>query len=254
MKTKLFTLGMFVLSVLIVSGCGSRAQGVHGSQPPAHVTVIENSGVLVSQEYDLAVFEQIQVENTFDVEIKQGDTFRVVTRVEENAAPYVRVTVEGNRLKIGLDPKKTYHMINVSLRAEITLPKLTGLSLGGASQATLESFQLAEEADVALEGASSLYGEVEADKINLEASMAAAVTLSGSAQDVVLKTWGGSRVDLGGLGVANADVEASGGSTAIVNPSGRLDARADGGAHVYYLGGPTLGRISTSGGALIAQR
>jgi len=48
---------------------------------------------------------------------------------------------------------------------------------------------------------------------------------------------------------ADADVTASGASHIIVNTTGRLDAEASGASNVDYLGQPTLGNISASGGS-----
>jgi hypothetical protein len=54
--------------------------------------------------------------------------------------------------------------------------------------------------------------------------------------------------------VADASVEASGGSEVTVNVSGRLDADASGGSRVFYLGSPALGKIDESGGSTVRPR
>jgi hypothetical protein len=207
-------------------------QSIEGT-PPDNVTVIENSGNLITQEYDYGGFDALFIGFGFDVELRQGDTYRVFIEVEENAMPYVQVVVEGNTLKLDLDDSKTYHMENITLRAEITMPTLTS---------------------AVLELGSSLRGEVEAGDIHIEASMSSEVTLTGLAQDVTIDAKMNSMVNLAGLRVSNADVRAEGGSTVTVNPAGRLDAHASMDAEVYYLGSPTLGNITTENGGFVAQK
>jgi hypothetical protein len=109
--------------------------------PPANLTVIENSGVLVVQEHTLTGFDKVEVSDGFDVEIKRGDAFRVVTNVEENLLPYVQVSLEGDTLKVGIDSTKTYHMVNITKRAEVTLPELAGVAADFLSEVTVSGFE-----------------------------------------------------------------------------------------------------------------
>jgi hypothetical protein len=71
---------------------------------------------------------------------------------------------------------------------------------------------------------------------------------------VTIDASGSSRVDLSDFAGEDANVEASGSSTVIVNPSGTLDVAASGASRVYYLGSPTLGNIDTSGASSMERR
>jgi hypothetical protein len=208
-------------------------QPLHGT-PAANLIVIEDSGEVATSEYDLAGFEGLEIGWGFDVDIRQGESFRVVTRVEKNAVPYLQVAQDGHTLKLGLDPAKTYHMINITLEAEITMPRLTNLVVDGGSDVTMRGFQSAEALDIVVDAGGSLLGG------------------SGSAGDLTVVASASGEVDLADFSVTNADVEAAAGSTVTVNPSGRLDARVSTGSVVYYRGDPTLGTIETdvTGGAV----
>jgi hypothetical protein len=117
-----------------------RPQGPVGPQPlqgtpPANLTVIENTGAIVTNEYALSGFSQIAVNGGFDVTIRQGDGFEVSAQFEETALPYIQMEPEGELLTIMLEPDRTYHMVNITLEAEVTMPELTRLELeGGAAQ------------------------------------------------------------------------------------------------------------------------
>jgi hypothetical protein len=202
--------------------------------PPKGLIVIENSSQIVTEEYDLAGFEGLEIGWGFNVDIRQGEGFRVVTRVEKNAAPYLHVAKEGHMLKLGLDPTNAYHNVNIVLEAEITMPRLTDLVVDSGSDVTMRGFESAEALDIFVSSGGSLRAE------------------SGSAGDLTVVASASGEVDLADFSVANANVEASVGSTVTVNPSGRLDARVGTGSVVYYRGDPTMGTIETdvAGGAV----
>jgi hypothetical protein len=143
-------------SVLV--GCGGRLdaghvgpvgpqgsvgpQGPVGPQPlegtpPANLTVIENTDIIVTNEYALSGFSQIAVNGGFDVTIRQGDGFEVSAQFEDTALPYIQMDQEGDLLTIMLEPGRTYHMVNITLAVEITMPELTRLALEGGAEATV---------------------------------------------------------------------------------------------------------------------
>jgi hypothetical protein len=219
-----------------------------GGFPP-----IGGSGNVVTQEMPLTGFDEVAVSHAFGVDIRQGDTFSVVVRVDDNLVQSLEVVKEGNTLKIGLKPGQSVR--NATLQAEVTMPELAGLDLSGASQVTITGLTSAKRVLVVdTSGASHLRGDIEAGNASFDLSGSSEVTLSGSAQDVTIDASGGSEADLSAFSVVDANVEASGGSQVTVNVSGRLDADASGGAEVYYLGSPTLGTIKESGGSEVRPR
>ncbi len=80
------------------------------------------------------------------------------------------------------------------------------------------------------------------------------MSATGNASSLTANASGGSRIDLSSLHVTGAKVDLSGGSWAKVNLDGRLDASVSGGSQLYYIGSPTLGSISTSGGSIVAKQ
>lgn len=213
--------------------------------------VVIGSGNLVTQEEDYTGFDAVEVGHTFEAEIRQGETFAVVLRVDDNLQQYVRVDKVGNQLKIGLKPNLNICIEDATMEAEITMPELVGLHCSGASEATIEGFESSETLVLDASGASEVRGDIEAGRVSIDASGASSVRLSGAGTEVTVDASGASDVDLRDLAVGDADVEAGGGSDVTVNASGTLDADASGGATIYYVGSPTLGRMHTTGGGSI---
>jgi hypothetical protein len=233
---------------------------------------MRGSGEVVTQEMEISDFARVEVHNAFQASIRQGDAFRVVVEVDQAAVPHLRITKQGDTLQIGLEPGVSL-IGNVTLRAEVTMPTLTGLSASGASVVDFSGFSSAQNLDLDASGASTLQGEIDAGDTQMDASGASQITLNGALQDVSLEASGASRitmsgggknvkirasggcqVDLAGFPVEDAAVEASGASIVTVQAGGTLDVEASGASNVYYLGSPTLGDIRTSGGSAVGRR
>jgi hypothetical protein len=248
MKGKLYILGFGVVSVALLAGC-TLAEEIS-----SRVTFITGSGNVVTKEENITGFDKVDVSNAFKVDIRQGDTFDVVIRIDDNLVQYLEVVKRGSTLKIGLKPGRAYNIRKATMEADVTMPELTGLELSGASQATITGFESARDLDVDVSGASQLWGDIKAGDAQFDVSGASQVTLSGFAGDVTIDASGASTADLAGFAVDDANVEASGASKVTLNASGRLDVDASGASHVYYLGNPTLGKIDTSGASSVNRK
>jgi hypothetical protein len=215
------------------------------------VRTLTGSGNVVTQEESVSDFDQLDVRDGFQVEVQQGGSFSVVIRADDNLIKHIQVTKQGNTLKIGLEPGRTYGIIDTTLEADITMPELSRLDLSSGGHVTLNDFSIGKALVADLSGGSHLRGDVEAEDATFELSGGSWVTLSGSAGNLRINISGGSHAELGDLAAGDADVDASGGSHITVNPSGTLDADASGGSHVRYLGSPTMGTIDADGASSI---
>jgi hypothetical protein len=215
---------------------------------------ITGSGNLVTQEEPIIGFDKVDISHSFEVDISQGESFSVIIRIDDNLVEHLQVVKEGSSLKIGLDPNRNYTASKATMTAEVTMPELTGLDLSGASHATISGFKSTNDFSVDLSGASSLVGDIEAAKTSFDLSGGSDANLSGSGQKTTIDAAGSSQIDLSNFLVADVMVNASGGSTATVNTSGRLNADASGASQVYYLGDPILGEIDSSGSSSVERR
>jgi hypothetical protein len=216
--------------------------------------VLLGTGNIETQEKSFTGFDRVEAGHVFQVEINQGEDFSVIVRVDDEVKEFVQVTKQGNTLKLGLKPDRTYTFKNVTLEATITMPELTGVSLSGASHAQVTGFKSAKDLNLDISGTSSMEGDIEASAVTCELSGSSTINLDGSTNDLVVNASGGSIVKLSEFSTADADIEANGASTVTVNVNGTLDANASGASRVYYVGAPTLGTVNTSGAASISPK
>jgi hypothetical protein len=210
------------------------------------------SGNLVSQEFELSDFDQVDASHSFQVSLTQGDEFAVTVSADDNVVDKLNVVVSDGTLKLGLLEPGFYS--NLTLIADVTMPDLSRVSLSGASRLDMPAIVTEEDFRGSLSGASLLTGDLSAVDVELDLSGASRVTLDGSAESLDLEASGASRVDLAEFEVDAANVQVSGASTAVVNVTGTLDVEASGASRVEYVGSPRMGRMATSGSSSVIPR
>jgi hypothetical protein len=239
----LSVLGITIVAALLLAGCT-----ISGSQ------ALVGSGNRVTVEKDLSGFSKVQASSAFQVGITQSEDYSVVITVDEKVVPYLDVTVQGDTLRIAVRPGLTLAGAAFPLQARVSMPRLTGLELSGASRATVGGFKSADAFSANLSGASGLDGQLETGDVRFEASGASRVTLSGKGQKMALALSGASQGNLEDFVVSEAVVEVSGASRATVNVTGKLDADVTGASALRYTGNPTMGSVKSSGASTIQPK
>jgi len=225
------------------------------------------SGNLETEEYAFTDFSRIEISSAFEFEIEQSSSYSINITADDNVMEYIRVSKDGQTLKIGLRTGLRIGSItlsigpgifpipgSVTLRASVTMPQLNGLTVSGASRGTVSGFSSTEDLDITVSGASSVTGDIIAGNVDFGISGASTIQLGGSANDIDANVSGASRLNLDDFTVNNADVNFSGASSGTVNLSGRLDANLSGASTLWYIGEPTSTDINTSGASTVSKK
>jgi len=181
----------------------------HEGTPSENLAVIENSGQLLNKEYIMDPFDEIEIQG-LDVTIKQADSHQVTLNVEKNLNDFIIVEQLGNKVRIGLDPTKTYHMENITQIVEITTPNVRSLVVNGIGMGTLDGFVFTENLEIVVSDLGTLRSTLDAKDIKLLISSLNPVILSGSAGVVTVEVVGLCDIDLSDLYAANITVNAEG--------------------------------------------
>jgi hypothetical protein len=210
------------------------------------------SGNLETEEYAFVDFTELEISSAFEFEIQQSSSYNISITADDNVIDYVRVSKDGQTLKIGLGRVTWFGP--ATLRASVTMPHLSGLTVSGASRGTISNFSSSEDLDITVSGASRVTGDITAGNVEFDISGASTIQLEGSANDIVVDVSGASRLNLDDFTVNNADVDFSGASSGTINLNGTLDADLSGASRLWYIGEPTMGTIDTSGASTISKK
>ena len=236
---------------------------------------VSGSGNVVTRELQFEDFRTVRVGNAFQVEMTHSNVYRVTVTIDDDLSDYLVVSKEGDVLSVGLKPGYDYRYQSLTLMAQIFLPDLHEVRLGGATRCTVRGFNLShkfaveisgassaeivdmstEDFEAEISGASRLSGGATMDgDARFTVSGASTATLAGYGSNLVIDASGASNVELSQFTVHNARVELSGASRATINLDGRLDADVSGGSTLLYVGEPTMGEISVTGGSTVDKK
>ena len=200
---KIWRLAIFlIISFGLACSVGNKP-GVQGSGTPK----IESRG--------LVGFKKIKAENAINLSITVQKDFSVSVQTDDNLLPSVTTEVKGDTLVVFLKDKVT---AKSNINVLITMPELTDLDLTGATICSA--------------------AEVKTDKLEVNATGASKVNLSGEVNTLKAKVVGASAVDAENLKAEKADVESVGASTITVSVSNELKADAMGASSITYIGDP----------------
>lgn len=218
---------------------------------------IVGSGDLVEVELGYTGFSTLDISEAFDVTVIQDDTYSVTVMVDDNVIDKVISYGDKSTLSIGLDD--SYRYTDVSLRAVITMPTLSGVILSDAAQVTVidstsfpsvSSFRatlseashlllpsmVANTFTVKLSGASRANIGTAASDISITAKDASSIQMNGSCFDLNLTVDDASVATLKELTASGAVVNLDGASEAWVYVNGVLSVDLAGASSLYYRG------------------
>ena len=170
---------------------------------------MENSDV-VTREFDIIDFTDVEVSHAFRVEITRSDTYSVAVTADEKSFDHIVAVKSGDTLKVGMKPHVSIHG-STTPEAKITMPVLKKLKLSGASKGTVKGFSSQEDFDLHLSGSSTLDIDIEAGKTTLKGSGASKLSGNMKLGDTSISLSGASRADID-IEAGKTTVEESGAS------------------------------------------
>jgi hypothetical protein len=231
---------------------------------------------MATRDFDLKGFTRVKVGWAFDVDIVQGNAYKV--SVDTDSFQNIMVETEGDTLRIG------YHGIpwmdwiatfGEKPSVRITMPDLNEIIVSGASEAKTVNFQSSHDFQARLTGACRLevrnmaaaamrINVVGASKVTgdikvsggtqFDLTGASSVELAGSTGILTLSATGACHAELERFAVQSADIKLQGASTAAVNITGKMNASLTGASNLRWVGNPVMGDIRTSGASTLRKK
>lgn len=236
---------------------------------------IVGSGDLVEVELGYTGFNALDVSSAFEVTLIHDDAYSVTVMVDDNVLDKVEAYRSGQTLTLGLDD--TYRYTDVSLRAVITMPILTGVEMSGASNVTVISSSsfpsvstfhaslsdasnlllpsiVADTVTVSLSQASRANIGANASSTTVTAKHASSVQMNGSSYDLTLNADDASVATLKEFVVGDAaSVTLRDASESWVHVTGTLSLHVTNASTLYYRGSPNIGSITLDGASSIFE-
>ncbi len=255
-----------LLTTLLISGCSGILVTRNGDT---------ELGEMETRQFDFTEFTNVDIGSAFSYEIKQSDTYSISIMAYENLFDDIRVSKEGQTLKIEKDVPGTIFDIGFDRpKAIINMPQLYSLDSSGATNGVVSGFSSTDNMEITvsvassvelveivagdiyfdISGASDVDGALKAEDMELDISGASSIQLEGEAGDIAIDASGASHLELSAFTVNDANTTLSGASDCVLNMDGRLDVDLSGASKLEYIGEPTLGEIDISGASSIERK
>jgi len=217
MRHNLFTLAILA-ALLAITSCSDDD--------------VVGSGPSVSRTFELANFDQLDIEGSFDVNIQQGDSVQVTATGQANIIDIINTAVTDNRWTL------RYTENNVKsddLSINITVPFLSEISSDGSTDVTLGSFTDQASLLISIDGSGEY--DVTGQWADLEA--------------LTLSINGSGEVDGFPLEAKDVRVDIEGSGEVDVTAIETLDITIAGSGTVRYKGSPMITQSISGSGEII---
>jgi hypothetical protein len=165
MKKQIFNVirvGMVVAVCLVLTSCNV-------------IFSVRERGPLTTEDYTYTNFRALDIGSAFEVEIEYADTYSMQITAHENVLKNVKITRIGETLKIGMQ-WPWFSIGSRNLKAKITMPELTKLTLSGSSEGTVKGFKSSQDFETDVSGASDLNLDMETGAFTGEISGSSELT------------------------------------------------------------------------------
>ena len=182
-------------------------------------------------------FDEVDVTGAMIVRIESGTVFKVVADGDQKDIDKLDVDVDGRTLKLGPNKNGPFGIFSSrNVRFTITMPKVEGLKLTGASRAKLSGFSPFNRLEVDLTGASTALIDVSVDRLDVDLTGASKVLLKGKTDELKGSMTGASLINAKGMTVNRAEIRASGASHGIMGQVNDLDENTSGASSITRQG------------------
>lgn len=212
----------------------------------------QNRGLQATRTLKVADFTKLAMGSAFKISVDQGSSFRVTVSGREADLDDLEYSVSRGTLKVGYQ-NNSWSKNREGVQVEVTMPTLDGVDFSGASNAKVRGFRGGRGMAIDVSGASKVEMDFSADKVFVDLSGASRLTLMGKAETLEGEMSGASTFDGKDFPVKEANLEASGASSASVVASSALEADASGASRIRYSGSARQVRSSTSGASSISR-
>jgi hypothetical protein len=189
--------------------------------------------------YRVADFDKVGFGLAGEIEVRVGPAWSVRAMGPATAFANLRIVRENGSLEIrprfenrSDAQRESDRVLERQIRFVVTLPRLSGVALGGSGRMTVDRVQ-GSAFDAALGGSGTMaLGNLQVDRAEISLGGSGSITAAGSARSLKVNMGGSGNVQAPGLHAASATVSSAG--------SGGIRATVDGPAQVSVVGSGTV--------------
>ena len=209
----------------------------------------QGDGNIKQAERSISAFEKVKVTGNYNVYFTQDSIRKLMLNADANLHEYIITEVRNNELVIR--SSKPIRSSN-ELRIELSTLNLTHAEASGGAGFFTNTPLILPILQLTANGGAKMEIEGIFETLHAFQNAGSNMVLSGKAGRLVIESNAGGRVNAAALEAETARVEANAGASAVVNAK-EVDANANAGGSVQYIGDPIFHGMQTSAGGSIRR-
>jgi hypothetical protein len=228
MKTKLLKQITLLALLSIVSVFAQKQQKVKGS------------GNVVSQDRPIGEFTELHLDGIFNVFISQGDKPSVKVEADDNLQAFIKVDMEGNKLKITDENEENIKKFT-KMSVYVTVREIEKLYVDMVGDVvTKDTLNSSIFRFISDESTGKTELNIVTTNLSIESKSLGDLKLAGSAEKLDISYKGIGNIDAFKLKAVEGMIQYSGVGDIDVNVTGNISITSSGTGHVAYKGGAVV--------------
>jgi hypothetical protein len=212
---------------------------------------IKGNGNIVNKAYSFQHFKGISIDIPVHVEITQDTVQKIEASSDENILESIDIVVENEMLNIR---QKNCIRGTKHIKMKISMDTLVKVDINSGSKLISNGRFNGNTLDAHISSGGELDMEIAYTQINCSLSSGAQARFAGKADYIDAELNSGSKLKAAGLETLNGRVNAGSGAIAQVNVSGELNAEANSGGNIHYVGNPAKLNVNTNSGGSVTKK
>ncbi|MGP1530353.1 MAG: GIN domain-containing protein [Treponema sp.] len=197
---------------------------------------VSGSGKVVTRNFNFTGFTKVYVDYLMNVNIVQGDTFKVEARLDDNLFDYVDIFMKDDTVHVAFKGGLFNFQGYTEAVLSITMPKLNSVYMSARGKTTISGFkQPDDEIAITHSGSADMHIEVLAKTLHITNSHRSNIFLKGQAQKLVYTSSGSGSLyadhftakdmNISCTHRGNAEITVSKSLSAFIKGSGSITAK-----------------------------
>ena len=215
---------------------------------------VDGFGPVITEELQLASFQNVDFQIAGVVNIKQGPVQQVMVTSQANIIQSLNTRVVNNTWEINFGSNGSYNYRVMEIT--ITLPNVSGIALSGSGSMTLEAFENQSELQIALLGSGNMDIEQLVGSNRVTVDLAGSGTINVARESSLLENL---EISISGSGsfrgfslpARNCSTSITGSGNTEVTVNEELDGIISGSGSIFYMGRPQISINITGSGRVV---
>ena len=220
----------------------------------AFTLALPGAALAATRTYEVSAFEEISVAAGIDADISMGPSRSVVAETGVQGFDNLRISVEGNVLKISRLPSFWFFFGRADYKVHVVTPLLRSLAASSGADVDVTGPVVGDFSVRASSGSDVNVCGINSGNVKAHASSGSDIDIAGSCVTFEVEASSGSALDARNLKCETITVQTSSGSDVSVAASKSVRGKASSGSEVRVSGAPPDVQVDKSSGADVKVR